>query len=357
MAFSGKALQVTAGATARAQLAEKGWDPALFSLLLGASGGPKWLVLSQLDRVLFGEFLPRREAPLHILGTSIGSWRHACLGQDDPLAALDRMEQHYIHQRYSARPSTAEVTEASLAILREVLGPKGVAQIVHNERLITHVGTVRGRGPLAVSQRQIHMMGLVMAGLSNAIARSWLQPWYQRVLFSGSGDATDTGMRWRDFGTQSVQLTEDNAEDALLASASIPLTLDGVPTPQGAPPGLYWDGGVVDYHHPIDAYQGDGLVLYPHFYSYIIPGWLDKSFPSRRPQGDVLDKVVILSPSPDFVATLPGAKIPDRKDFQQLSTDQRFEAWWQAVKQCEALAEEFTDLLAQSDPLAGVESF
>ena len=58
-----KALAVYAGKRAAAQLEKNGWAPELFSLLLGASGGPKWLILSHLDRVLFGDFLQRSDTP------------------------------------------------------------------------------------------------------------------------------------------------------------------------------------------------------------------------------------------------------------------------------------------------------
>lgn len=50
-----KALSVHLGRQAAQLIADQGWNPELFSLLLGASGGPKWFILGQLDRFLFGE--------------------------------------------------------------------------------------------------------------------------------------------------------------------------------------------------------------------------------------------------------------------------------------------------------------
>ena len=79
-----KALSVHLGREAARCIARDGWDPALFNLLLGASGGPKWFILGQLDRFLFGDYLQRSQKPLAALGSSIGSWRHACLAQADP---------------------------------------------------------------------------------------------------------------------------------------------------------------------------------------------------------------------------------------------------------------------------------
>jgi hypothetical protein len=71
-----KALSVYLGREAAARISREGWSAQLFSLLLGASGGPKWFILGQLDRLLFGDFLQQRTQPLSVLGSSIGSWRH-----------------------------------------------------------------------------------------------------------------------------------------------------------------------------------------------------------------------------------------------------------------------------------------
>lgn len=67
--------------------------------------------------------------------------------------------------------------------------------------------------------------------------------------------------------------------DALLASGSIPLVLDAVTDIAGAPPGRYWDGGLVDYHLHLPYQREPDLVLYPHFADHIVPGWLDKAMP------------------------------------------------------------------------------
>lgn len=353
--MSRRMLNVSVGRLAREMIAERGWDPELFSLLIGASGGPKWLVLSQMDRLWFGDFLQRRETPLPILGTSIGSWRHACLAQEQPVAAIARMEEAYIHQEYQVKPTPEEVSSVSRAILQHTLGETGVQEIVNNSKFRTHIGTVRGRGVLASRNVALHATGLACAALSNWFSRSLLQGYYQRVLFF-CGPGNTTGMKYTDFSTAEVALRPNNLMDALLASASIPLTLDGVVSPQGAPRGTYWDGGVVDYHHDLRAYQGGGLILYPHFYPYVIPGWLDKSLKRRRARGSMLDRVVLLSPSPAFVQTLPGSKIPDRNDFKNLTTQERIERWRQVVSRCHVLAEELNEVLQQSDPLCGVSS-
>ena len=102
-------LEVHAGGAAREALLRNGLRPELFGTLVGASGGPKWLVLSALDRLLFpwlGRALEVRH--LRTIGSSIGAWRNLCLALPDPAAAIRRLEQAYIDQRYDTPPTPAE---------------------------------------------------------------------------------------------------------------------------------------------------------------------------------------------------------------------------------------------------------
>jgi hypothetical protein len=143
-----------------------------------------------------------------------------------------------------------------------------------------------------------------------------------------------------------VALLGSNLTPAILASCSIPFWLDAVQdVPQG-PRGAYWDGGITDYHlHLAYAAMPDGLVLYPHFQSRVVPGWLDKHFKRRHRSSAALDNVVVLSPSPEWVATLPQAKLPDRDDFRRYGDDEagRITAWRRVLAESERLAGDFVD--------------
>jgi len=120
----------------------------------------------------------------------------------------------------------------------------------------------------------------------------------------------------------------------------------------GAPRGAYWDGGITDYHLHLDyasmtavpaAGEGAGLVLYPHFQKTVIPGWLDKALKHRHRATAQLDNVVLLSPRPEWIATLPNAKLPDRSDFKSYGDDLagRVAAWRRALHESQRLADEF----------------
>ena len=70
------------------------------NMVVGASGAAKWLVLPGLESALFGQWFTGRKKPLHLYGTSIGSWKSAAAAQQNPQAAFDRLAQAYIHQHY-----------------------------------------------------------------------------------------------------------------------------------------------------------------------------------------------------------------------------------------------------------------
>jgi hypothetical protein len=351
---SPRALAIYAGREAARLLARDGWNPDLFTLLLGASGGPKWFVLSQLDRVLFGDFLQRGTRPLAAVGSSIGAWRHACLTASDPAAAIARLEQGYLYQRFEARPDPRQVSAVSLETLRDALGEDGATRLVEHPRIGTAIVTARGRGPASGRSGPLLVTGMGSAALGNALNRRLLAPHFQRVVFQG-GQVAPPALAWEDFDTARVRLDTGNLVQALHATASIPFVLTGEQDIPGGPPGQYWDGGIVDYHFDLRQYRGEGLILYPHFSTRVVPGWFDKFLPWRAARIAEAERLVLLCPRPDFVASLPLGKIPDRGDFTRLSNDARIACWQTCVDRAAVLAEEFMALVEGDDPLRGVQ--
>ena len=83
-----------------------------------------------------------------------------------------------------------------------------------------------------------------------------------------------------------------------------------------------------------------------HFYDFLKPGWFDKKLGWRRPRPEHVANTLLISPSPDFVQSLPNAKIPDRHDFTRYSESERIRVWREAVDRCRMLADEFAELLS-----------
>jgi len=351
------ALTLRAGPEALRLIRDRGLRAEDIDIIPGASGGAKWLVLAGLDRYLFGTFLAQeRSRPLHLIGSSIGSWRMACLAQRDPVAALARGHNAYIYeQRYSKKPSTGEVTEVLTRALDLMLGDRGIDEILSHPWARVHIITAEGRGLAASERRLLLAASLALAAASNFVSRKALALQMRRFIFHSAGD--DTPFRHlTDLPTTHLPLTRDNLRAALLASGSIPLLLDGVKIP-GTPRGVHWDGGVLDYHLDLDFGPGDGLVLYPHFYGHVVPGWFDKGLRWRRARGANFSRALLIAPSDAFVATLPRGKIPDRRDFYDMDDATRQRTWQRVVDESQRLGDELSELVSTGRVAARVQAW
>ncbi len=339
------ALRVIAGRRARAHIENQGLNQRDVRVLVGASGGPKWLCLAALDEYLLGEFFAARETPLDLLGSSSGAWRFACFAQDDPVAATRRFRDAYHHLRFPDHASRNEITRVSRFMLDAVFpAPENEQQVIDNDIIRLNVVVNRARGPAAGRDPLTLAAGMGLTALANTISRRCLGWFFHRMLFRNPhGQPPFSGLR--DLPTEEFALTLDNLRDALMASGSIPMVLHPINEIAGAGRGPFYDGGITDYHFDI-PFADEGLVLYPHFYPRITPGWFDKKLAWRHPRGAHYDNVVLLCPSDDWVARLPHGRIPDRRDFQRLSDEEREQAWGEAIARSQELVTDFRRLLA-----------
>jgi hypothetical protein len=353
-----KSLSLHAGPRARERLASSGLQAADIRAIPAAAGGPKGLILNALDRFLFADWLAGEGPPVHLAGASIGAWRMACACLPDADAALQRLATDYIHERYDPPPgqrqSKANVSRHFSALLARHLGDQADAVLRH-PRLRLHVITSRGRGLLQREHPWRTPLGYGGAWLANAAGRPRLGRWLERVVFSDPRDPLP--LRLQDFPTTAVALSSANLQPAVIASGSIPFWLEAVHDLPGAPPGAYWDGGITDYHlhWPWADIAAPGLVLYPHFQTQIVPGWLDKAWKRRHRATPALDNLLVLSPRADWIARLPGGKLPDRQDFKALPYDERTRRWTTAVAQSQQLADEFAGWLHRGCPVDEVQ--
>ncbi|WP_062264112.1 hypothetical protein [Endozoicomonas arenosclerae] len=335
-------IEVRAGSEALAKIRDEGLPQSSVEVMLGASGGPKWFVLSGLDKSLIGEYFKDRQQPLNLLGTSAGAWRFSCYAQKNALEAHHRFEQGYLLTEYSAEPDAEEVSRKCRLLVRDMLGDSGINEILENDVMQFNLIAVKSRGLIKSDQSWKQMAGLGLAATGNLISRKTLGAFFTRMLFHHPGaQAPFFGMD--NLPTERVSFTENNLLDAIMASGSIPMVMEGVSGISDAPAGVYRDGGVTDYHFDMEFNQGEGLTLYPHFYSRMVPGWFDKSLKWRKPAGKNCEKLVLLSPSEGFVSKLPYGKIPDRTDFKTFSFDDRVKYWKQVIEESDRLGEAFLE--------------
>lgn len=349
-----KALHIHAGERARRHIESQGLSPSDIRLIPAAAGGPKGLMLTHLDRHLFGRWLPKGGHSVHLVGASIGAWRMATAAMPDPVAGFRDLAHGYIHQHIEPEPgrkmpSAARITAGFTETLQAFFG-EHVDMILNHPRWRVHVLTSRGRQILRRNTPARTAAGFAGLALSNALSRKAVGLFLERHVFSSGDEPLPLALR--DLPTHQLPLTPDNFLPAMLASCSIPFMLEGVASIPGVQrAGAHWDGGLVDYHvHWPFASMNPGLVLYPHFQRQVVPGWLDKGLRWRHRPTPWLDNMVLLCPNPEWVRTLPGGKLPDRTDFTALPPPQRMKAWTEAVVRSEQLSDEWQDWLERGCP-------
>jgi len=350
-----KALHIYAGPKARQHIQAHGLHPEHIGAIPGAAGGPKGLILGPLDRFIFGDWLLHSTQAVDLVGASIGAWRMATACLHQPVENLKRLEHDYIHQQYpigpgQKRPSAKQVSEAFGASLQSFYGSR-VEEVLSHPRYRLHIMTSRGKGLLKRAHPIATPLGYAGAYCTNVWSRHALGLWLERTVFSASHHALPFDAH--DFATQRVELTHQNFMQALQASCSIPFVLEAVHDIPGAPQGAYWDGGITDYHLHLD-YRTPAtrpIILYPHFQKSVVPGWLDKALKWRHVSSPFLDNLVLLTPNPDWIATLPHGKLPDRSDFVTYSHDfaGRVKVWQSATHASQQLADEFHAWLHQAN--------
>lgn len=337
-------LTIHAGDLALARIRERGLRPEDVGTIPGAAGGPKALGLQGLDRVLFGDWLQRAPRERALIGSSIGSWRFACVCLPDPVAALERLGELYTAQRFYKGITPGQVSRQCQQMLEDLLqGQEG--EILAQRRWRLNVVVARSRGILGSDARPVLGLGLAAVVLANTLYRPWLRMGFERlVLHDPRSQPPLDGLDA--VAGRYAALTSDNLRDALLASGSIPLVMEAVDTIAGVPGRRFRDGGLTDYHLDL-PYAGSDLVLYPHFTDRVVPGWFDKALSWRQGDPQRLRNVVLVAPSRDYLASLPDGRLPDRRDFPAYEGDDatRERHWRQAMAESERLGDYFLDLV------------
>jgi len=324
-------LRFIAGRRVAAHIRREGFRLADFPTLIGAAGGPKWLTLYGLDRVLAPK-LAAAGPRFDLMGASIGSWRFAAYAQENPAAALDRLLASYTRFDVFAQ-GPIDMDAVFDGYCRALLGDSGTGEVLASRHASLHVVVAwlrrRWWPPLA---------GLALAAGVNAFGRGALMrlgP--ERVLFSAAQRNANPA-----FKARQVMLTADNLAPALRASGAIPGFVSPVAGLLPGEQGVGVDGGIIDYHFD-GALAAQDFVLYPHFYPYLIPGWFDKPFRRRRIDPRTVDNLLVMAPSAAFVARLPGAKLPDRNDPRRLGLVACREGWCQVAEASRELGDAFDE--------------
>ena len=303
-----------------------------------AAGGPKWIILYELDKYLINEFFPKVDHTIHFIGGSIGAWRSACYVLNEASSAMDRLKDAYLNQRY-LRPLTKDAVSTTCHnIILHMLGPDGISQILDSRKKKLHIMTSRSHF-LAVERSDGYLKyKLGITAFSNLLSRQWLNSCFTREIFSNNKSSI-----LKDDGIHSIHhvVDKDTLVPAMQASGAIPLAIHPV-TMDGKE---YWDGGILDYHLDLSYQVENGIVFYPHFFPEITPGWFDRFHPLRKSRFH--ENILLLYLSDDFIEMMPDKKRTSRVDFETYkeNPDLRIKKWYQAADLGKYLVDDFVQKL------------
>ena len=334
-----------AGKNAWERIHDGGLGPEDISVVAGAAGAAKWLIISELDKTIFSQWLKNRVSPLLLYGTSIGSWKLASAALNDPASSIDALAEAYIEQRYNGRITPAKVKEECTKILDKCFPRELISEILSHPVMRFNLTAVRCRGVTGSEKNYLQFLGFALSFLLNSVSRRLLSIFFERAFFFDPRESP-AFFQPSEFPIQRVPLNADNFRHALLATGSIPMVMDGIRNISGAQTGIYRDGGILDYHPAsFTPKEHSGIILYPHFSTRLIPGWFDKKNPRRNAAPEHMKDMLMLVPSPGFVSRLPYGRIPDRADFKTFDghDTERIAFWKDAVSHGKRLADCFME--------------
>ncbi len=375
-------LQIQAGRRALAHIREHGLSPDDISAVFGASGAAKWLSICGLDSAIFNDWLSQSQQPISLMGTSVGAMKLAAAVQPDCRTRFAEFAARYTAQHYDGKPTAEAVAKETDGVINAALGSDGDEHLLQHSRYQFHCGAVHVSGNLAAAGPRTQVLGMAaLAGVALR-GRKPLRRKLSRVIFSPPAGAFTSSSKHQSkvefpitsqdgIDTLHVTLNKDNLRTALLASGAIPVYLNAVHLLEAPNPvvashdNLHYhgrrsdrklvlrDGGLLDYH-PVPnnlSENSDGLVLYPHFYSKLTECWFDKFYPWRTVPPSKLDNVILISPTTEFVRSLPGGRIPDRRDFLKFQDrdEVRVERWREATARSEELGDVWMQIAQRGD--------
>lgn len=305
-----------------------------------------------LDRALMESgWLRGRRRAFAIHGASAGAFRALTFASEDPLAAYARLIEGYIGQVFTRRDNAQVVAAAYRSMLSQVFTGADVDHALSQQEVALSIATCRGRGWMSTDRPWLQRSALAAAFVVNALAPQRLQHLIERVRFEYIPDVTGDHARalFSQWPERQVPLLKGNVREVLLASGTVPIYMAPVRDPSAAPPGLYLDGGLRDYHVARTcSTAGAGVVLILLHQRRLIPSWFDKPWPFRRPAPDWLQDVLLVHPDDAWVRRLPGGRVPTRDDFLEFveRPAERQARWRAVVDESERLGQRFLEDLS-----------
>ncbi|MBF0474313.1 MAG: hypothetical protein HQK59_00560 [Deltaproteobacteria bacterium] len=307
-------LTVLAGPRIINRIREEGLTPGAIKAVVGPATGPRWMAFAGLDVALLESGLLRGDGPVLLAGGSAGSWRMTAWCRSDPIKALAAFRAAYVDMMFKSTDTPEDRTNELVQAIDRFMPPEAETEVLSHPIFRLVVTTARVKSLLASESSTIRRLGYGLAGAVNLLWRGRTESLIERVTFCAPGAVTNgaEGLGRR------VTLNPENLRQALLASGAVPLAVPGVTSIPGAPPGSYQDAGLAEYYlNARYITDPNGITLILNHGPRLVPVWLDKRLPGRRPMAEYLENVLLVCPGPAFMAAVPRGRAPDRTDYRE----------------------------------------
>jgi len=340
-----KDICIRAGSRVYDMIQDGEFDLDRITAFAGPATGPRWLVASGFDRGLLEHDILARSHPVLLAGASAGALRFAAWVQPDPLTQYDRLIDAYIAMHVTAQDTPETIREAVRMVIDAYVEDDALSFALTNKRYRLAIVAARARHCAAFDMALIQKPVIAGAFLANLCSHAWLYAFFRRIVFH-SGPIRPRFCFSPGFRGEAYPLEEANFRYALLASSAIPLAVAGVRNIYGAPNGTYRDGCLVDYHlnQRYETTDDDVTLVFNHD-RRLVPVWFDKWLRYRRLPEEVTRHVLLVHPSDEFIESLPGGRVPERKDFKTCVANpaERQAAWKTVVEKSRHLGERFIE--------------
>ncbi|MBI4772830.1 MAG: hypothetical protein HY788_01395 [Deltaproteobacteria bacterium] len=345
-------LRIRAGSGLITQIRDEGIAPERIRVFAGPATGPRWCSFAAIDEVI-ARTAALQQGPARVLlsGASAGAWRMAALACKDPLEALARFRQAYIHMHFGSAESTMDRLETVRKAVRAFISEEDAGYVTSHPSYDLSIQTARLRHLLASNLAPLSFVGFALAMGFHFMTPRFERLFWENVSFTTTSEPRENGRAsrvWRRF-----PLVRNHLRLILAATGAVPFRVGPVRGISGAPAGAYCDGGLAEYvwkHEP--DLNPDEIVLIVHHGGPLYPSWLDKKAPTLYGRLPGLNQVVTVSPGPRYVETLPDGRFPDRDDWIRFKDEpqERIRRWNQAVSQSVELGDLFEELISGASP-------
>jgi len=340
-------ISVKAGKYVYEMIQNGSFDLDRVTTFVGPGTGPKWLVASGFDLTLLETGVLGKRNPLLLAGSSAGALRFAAWTQPEPEKSYANLIESYISMAFTRKDSAKTILRSISDVINNFMEDDAIHFALASKKYRLAITAALAKNMAASEIKFIQGFALGLGFIFNAMNSSWLNIFFQRVVFHNSPIPPKFCLR-SGFKGETILLNRANLKHALLASSAVPVAVSGVRDIFGAPNGIYRDGGVMDYHlnQKYGLNREDIVLLFQH-QERIIPGWLDKKLIYRRAPSENLENVLMVYPTEEFIKKLPGGRVPQRKDFRIFADkpSKRIENWKQVVKESAHLGEQFLELV------------